>query len=237
MGYDLVSALSTFSDLSISFFARNAETLSEDKAIRFPQQVPRLAVVAEVVPAGGSLGTERRSPAFCHLAHRQNIPGLFRNNIGHHKINFGFRVSNLHTARATTHTHLIQAVHQVGPGFYLHPPEVAPAIHNEVIAINVAPWLRHHEAETHRFVQKGDFAKKALMERSAASLRPLGGALLGRWNASARSPPGSAHLSGKMFLKGSFVKRKAQAGKLAPNLISASRLANPEGKPCHFFRL
>jgi hypothetical protein len=86
--------------------------------------------------------------------------------------------------------HGVQATSEVGGGFYLHPQETTPSLHDEVKGIAHAIGLGHHEAERGRFVQKGYLAQITLLTVSppAFPVRFEDRALLGRWNASAWSP-------------------------------------------------
>jgi hypothetical protein len=76
-------------------------------------------------------------------------------------------------------------------------------------------------------VNESGFAKFAalVVDDSACLGTPVGTAPHARGNVSARTALGFAHV---LTWKTS-AKEKAQAGKLAPNLISISRLANPKG--------
>ena len=84
----------------------------------------------------------------------------------------------------------VQAASDVGGGFYLHAAEIPPSLHDEVKGMAHAIGLGHHETERGRFVQKGHLAQISLLtvSPSAFPVRFADRALLGRWNASVRSP-------------------------------------------------
>ena len=75
----------------------------------------------------------------------------------------------------------------MGDGFYLDAPEVLSSLHDEIEGMVGAIGLGHHETESDRFVQKGHFAKVAVLAAYEPALPGCfpGRALLGRWNASA----------------------------------------------------
>jgi hypothetical protein len=128
---------------------------------------------------------------------------------------------------AAANAGLIQAAPKVGAGLYLYAAKAASALDDEIIGEVVPTGLGYHEAETHSFVNEGGFAKfAALVVHDSACLKALmGRATLARRNASARTALGFAH----GLRRKSPAKEKAQAGKLAPKLISISRITNPEG--------
>ena len=88
------------------------------------------------------------------------------------KINLRLRVRNPDAVQRMADAHVIQITFHTNGRLHLDPPEVFSPFHDEVIAIDVAPRLRHHETKTRRFVQKGCFAKIAALTRSERFVDP-----------------------------------------------------------------
>jgi hypothetical protein len=158
---------------------------SERKPIRLAQEMPGLAVVSVRIRAHVPVRTEKQSPAFQYLAHRQDIPGTFRNNQDRYKINLGFAASC--PAVVVVDAQPVESPHQAAAGFHLYPPQVSSALHDEVVAMQVPVGQRQREAQAGGLVHEGHFAKLALKGIRAPAPQPSvpGRALLGRWNASA----------------------------------------------------
>jgi hypothetical protein len=201
--------------------------LSESQAVGFAQQVPGFAVVGVWVSAGVAFGAECHAGAYRDFPHWDNVPGFFQNDIDDYEIDIGFFVGDHDTVSAAANAGLIEAAPHVAASLYLYAPKAASTLDDEVVGKVVPTGLGHHEAETHGFVDEGGFAKfAAQVVHDSACLKALvGKAPLARSDASARTALGFAHGLRWKFPE----KEKAQAGKLAPNLISTSRLANPEG--------
>src|SRR5271169_1183511 len=95
-----------------------------------------------------------------------------------------------------THGRGVQSISHQAARLYLHPPQAAPALHEEVIGMVVSVRLGHHKAETHGFAHKRHFAQIASIKGiDSLGLRSLPGKPpLTRWNASARSALGCVHM-------------------------------------------
>ena len=171
------------------------QTSAEDQAIGLAQQVPGFAVLGVDVAAVVSLGTEQKGYAIRHLAHGQDVPGIFRDNVDGHEINVAPAVSLPSSAHVAINAHGVQAVAHVDGGFYLQTPESLPSLHDEVKGIARAIRLGHHETELRRFVQEGHFAKIAALTAlvPAFPVHFQDRDVLGRWNASAWNAPVFAH--------------------------------------------
>src|SRR5580704_492521 len=149
--------------------------------------MPGFPVASVDVRAVVSLGTKQQCLTFHHFAHRQNVPGVLRDNVDCYKINFGLAVTYRPSTCVPLDAQGIQTFPHVGDAFYLYAPQLLPALHDEVKGVDGAIRLGHHEAELGRLVQKGHFTKVAVLANyePAFPCSPSGTALLGRWNASA----------------------------------------------------
>jgi hypothetical protein len=207
---------------------------SEGETVRLAEEVPGFAVAGVGVSAGVAFGAKGHAGAHRDLPHWNDVPGFFRNDIDHYEIDIGFFVGDHDTVSAATNAGLIQAAPHAAASLYLYAPKAASALDDEIIGKVVPTGLGYHEAETHGFVDEGGFAKfAALVVHDSACLGTLvGRAPLARWHASARTALGCAH-----GLKwGSPAKEKAQAEKLAPNLIPISRIPSLKGNYDMFSR-
>src|SRR5580704_3111818 len=189
--------------------------LSEDQPIRLAQQVPGFPVAFVNVPAPISLGTKPKTLMSHHLAHRQNIPGVLRDNVNRYKINLRFGVSVPLTVRVTADSHGIHPPLLDRGSFHLHPPQFRSTLHDEIVSMDVSIGQRQGEAKAYRFMHKSHFAQLAFEagRMSALPRNHRDRLLLGRSNASAWSEPGSAHWSGKTSLRRSRCKRKSASRK------------------------
>ena len=124
--------------------------------------MPGLAVVSVGVKARVSRGTEEQSPASRYLAHRQNIPSLFRDNVDRYKIDLRLGVSLPHPLGGMVDAQPVQSPHHEPAGFDLHPPEVFSTLHDEVVAMQVPVRQRQREAQACGLVHKSRLAQLAL---------------------------------------------------------------------------
>jgi hypothetical protein len=138
-----------------------------------------------------------------HLAHRQNIPGVLRDNVNCYKINLRFAVSMPLTVRVTADSHGVHTPRLDRSSFHLHTPQVCSTLHDEIVTMDVSIGQRQGEAKAYRLMHKSHFAKLAFEARRMSALprNHRDRLLLGRWNASAWSEPGFAHWSGKTSLE------------------------------------
>src|SRR5271170_8094827 len=123
--------------------------------------MPGFAVILVDVPARTSLGAKPETLMPHHFTHRQNIPGVLRDNVNHYKINLRFGVSTPLTVSVAADGHGIQTSRLDRGGFHLHPPQVRSTLYDEVIPMDMSVGQRQRKAKADRLMHKSDFAQFA----------------------------------------------------------------------------
>src|SRR5580692_12992540 len=116
--------------------------------------MPGFPVALVNVPAPISLGTKPKTLMSHHLAHWQNIPGVFRDNVNRHKINLRFGVTMPLTVRVTADSHGIHPPLLDRSSFHLHTPQFRPTLHDEIVTMDVSIGQRQGEAKAYRLMHK-----------------------------------------------------------------------------------
>ena len=111
-------------------------------------------------PGPGLQWDGKTKPGASTPAHRQDVPGIFRDDVDRDKINLGLGVSR--PAVVVVDTQPVKPPHQASAGFHLYPPQVSSTLQHEVVAMQVSVGQRDSETQAGCFVHKSQFAQLAL---------------------------------------------------------------------------
>ena len=125
--------------------------LKQNRPFPNPHQPPSLPILSYCLPSAiFPLGIKPQTPARRKSLNRNHEPQIQRHNVSRQKIKFILRISRRTTPRRNRETPLSH----ISRRFHLHPPQPPSRIHNQVIALAVAPRRSHAQPKFGSLMQK-----------------------------------------------------------------------------------